>query len=78
MRVIYCSTIIAIATLFTGCEVLNNYDRQATIFGDVSNQKVGIKYSIWGAKEPGKGTLKADVEIIGSLSDGKQVISLQH
>lgn len=77
MKLLYCSTILVTATLLTSCQALNNYDRQATVYADVSDKKVGFKYSIWGAKEPGKGTLKADVEIVGSLSDGKQVISIE-
>lgn len=75
--ILYCSTILATAVTLSGCEALNNYDRSATVYGDVNTQRVGIKYSIWGAKEPGKGTLRADVEITGSLSEGKQIISIE-
>lgn len=76
------SLILSLISLFLGgCADAyraydRNFDRSVSAVVDVTEKKVGIKYTLWGAKEPGKGSLSGDFQIIGSLN-GKEIIALE-
>lgn len=64
-------TIIAIISL-SGCDL----DRKITAGADLDGRTGYFRYGITPAAVKGQGRLSADVEIKGSISDGKQVIEV--